>query len=145
MVGSVPVHSYPSTSSSRSSSSGTFYFRCPSCLNVLATESRRASTAAPCPLCTAQIVAPTPLAHGVPLATLADGPPAAFTPRPPAAPATPPSRPAAPHQKVVLVDGAINQAHLQRKDAMTTVKMVVLSILTAGICLAAAWLLHSGS
>jgi hypothetical protein len=145
MVGSVPVHSYPSTSWYSSSSPGTFYFRCPSCLNVLATESRLASTAAPCPLCTAHIVAPTPLAHGVPLATLADGPTAPFTPRQPAAPAASHSRPAGPHQKVILVDGAINQAHLQRKDAMTTVKMIVLSILTAGICLAAAWLLHSGS
>lgn len=120
-----------------------FSFRCPSCLGVLTVDLRLSGTSAPCPLCGAPIIAPRPVNQGIPFATLLGAQPTPFVSGPAHVPAEASRKAEPPKGRVVLVDGGLSQDHINRKDAVTTIKMIVFSILTAVICLGAAWLLLS--
>lgn len=115
-------------------------FRCPSCLNVLVVDPRLAGTAAPCPMCSAHIVAPQPVAHGIPFAILVGAQPSPFLPSGTSSP-TQKTKSASSSSKVVLADGGLSQSRMEKKDTMATLKMIVFAILTIGACLAAALVL----
>lgn len=118
-------------------------FRCPSCLNVLVVDARLAGTAAPCPMCAAEIIAPQPVANAIPFAMLAGAQPGPFTP-PDTAYSSNNTKSASSSSKVVLADGGISQYPMEKKDTMATLKMIIYAILTIGACLAAALLLLRG-
>lgn len=115
-------------------------FRCPSCLHVLTVDPRLAGTAAPCPLCAAVIIAPAPVAHGIPFATLLGTHPSPFVPADPAA-ADPKTKSATSSNKVVLADGFISQSHRDKKDSVATLRMILFAALTLGACIVTALLL----
>lgn len=118
-------------------------FRCPSCLNVLVVDPRLAGTAAPCPMCAAHIIAPQPVAHGIPFAMLVGAQPSPLTPSESGA-STSKIKSASSSSKVVLADGGLSQSRLEKKDTMATLKMIIFAILTIGACLATAMVLLRG-
>jgi hypothetical protein len=94
-------------------------------------------------MCAAHIVAPQPVAQGIPFATLLGAQPAPFAPAE-TSPSNQKTRSASSSSKVVLADGGISQARMEKKDTMATLKMIIFILLTVGACLAAAFILLRG-
>ncbi len=100
-------------------------FHCTACGILLTIDAAQAGVTGPCPQCGARITAP-----GAP-----------YRRSTASQPARPLRKVARTHKGRILADTGIDQAHIHNRESLQSLKVLLLFLLTFGICFAVVWLL----
>ena len=103
-------------------------FRCPGCGRELLAPLEAAGVEGPCPGCGATVRAPVP--GRAPLAPVAPEPPIAGSRRPPI-------------KKGTLADGSVDLGHVERRESIHLLRILLAVLLVAALCALAVLVLKS--